>query len=236
MPAPPPVRRRPPAGRPATRSAPPRQIAPPPSDARLPRFRMSRVEYEAFTEEQETKFEWVDGEAIEMSGATEEHCDLTGNLDFLLRTVIRRRGGGAARGKVYNGDMRVRTRGGAGPNRYPDVSVVVGESRFARHPEDKKLDLLNPTVLIEVLSDSTAEDDEHGRKFEDYTATPSVSDYVLADSRAMRVVHRTRRAAGESWAEAELTDPADVLELPAVGFAATLAEIYEGVSFDSATE
>ena len=231
MPAPPPVRRRPPAGRPATRPAPPRQVAPPSPVARPRRFRMSRAEYEAFAEEQETKFEWVDGEAIEMPRVTEQHSDLAVTLSGLLWLAMRCRDG-----KVNHADLRVRTRGGAGPNRFPDLSVVVGESRFARHPEDKKLDLLNPTVLIEVLSDSTAEDDEHGRKFEDYTATPSVRDYVLADSRAMRVVHRARENAGEPWAEAELTDPADVLELPAVGFAATLAEIYEGVSFDSATE
>ena len=232
MPAPPPVRRRPPAGRPAARTAAPRPIAPPSSDGPPRRFRMSRAEYEGFAEEQETKFEWVDGEAIEMAGATKEHCDVTGALDFLLRSVLRRRGGGAFRGEVYNGDLRVRTRGGTGPNRYPDVSVVLGDDRFARLPEDKKLDLLNPTVVVEVLSDATAEEDEHGRKFEDYTATPSVTDYVLADSRAMRVVHRTRRTADEPWAEVELTNPADVLELPAVGFAAALAEIYEGVSFD----
>ena len=119
---------------------------------------------------------------------------------------------------------------GAGPNRYADVSVVLGEDRFARHPEDKKLDLLNPTVVVEVLSESTAGDDESGRKFEDYAATPSVTDYVLADSRSMRVLHRARTGPDAEWAETELTGPADALELPARGFAATLAEIYEGVA------
>ena len=138
MPAPPPVRRRPSAA--ARTPAAPRVR----EDGRR-RYRMSRAEYEAFQEAQtDAKFEWVDGEAIEMAGGTEEHADVIGNLDFLLRTVMRRRRGGTIRGKVYNSELRVRTRDGTGPNRYADASVVLGQSRFARHPEDKKLDLLNP--------------------------------------------------------------------------------------------
>ena len=149
---------------------------------------MSREEYERFLERSETKFEWVDGEAIEMAGTTFEHVDLNGNLYLLIRSAMRGR-----RGKVLLNDMRVRTRGGIGPDRFPDLSAVLGEPRFAPHPQDKKLVLLNPAILFEILSESTAEDDdEGGRKFADYAATPSVTDYVLVDSRAMRVVHRSR--------------------------------------------
>lgn len=127
-------------------------------------------------------------------------------------------------------DLRVRTRGGVGPSRYPDLTVSLDPQRFAPHPEDKKLDLLNPTVLLEVLSDSTAEEDETGRKFEDYTATPSVTDYITVDSRTPRIVHRTRPDAAAEWTTATLAAPTAVLSLPACGFKATLAEIYEGVT------
>ena len=212
---------------PARRSRPavPPITAPARPDARR-RVRMSREAYERFLERSDTKFEWVDGEAIEMAGTSYEHVDLNGNLNGLLWNVLRRN----RRGKVLGNDMRVRTRGGAGPDRFPDLSVVLGEPRFAPHPEDKKLVLLNPTVLFEVLSDSTAADDETGRKFEDYTATPSVTDYVLVDSRSPRVLHRARTGPDEPWAETELTAAGAVLAPPACGFSATLAEIYEGVA------
>ena len=183
---------------------------------------MSLAEYEAFEEAQTgAKFEWVDGEAIETPGFTEQHATVGGNLFALLWNARRGRPG-----RVYPDGLRVRT--GAGPRRYPDSSVVLGEARFAPHPEDKRLDLLNPAVVVEVLGESTAEEDE-GPKLEEYTATDSVTDYVLADSRAMRIVHRSRTGPAAEWSVTTLTDPAAVLELPACGFAATLAEIYEGV-------
>ena len=184
---------------------------------------MSLAEYEAFEEAQtETKFEWADGEAIEMAGGTRRHSQVKVTLAALLWYGMRGRPG-----DVYDSDLRVRT--GAGPRRYPDTSVVVGESRFARHPRDEELDLLNPTAIFEVLSDSTADTDE-GAKLDEYAATPSVTDYVIADGREMRIVHRSRTGPAAEWVVTTLTDPADVLELPACGFAATLAEIYEGVA------
>ena len=186
---------------------------------------MSREAYLEFSERSETKFEWVDGEAIEMPGVTIQHSDLQTNLTALFWSALRGRVG-----KVNGSDLRVRTRGGAGNNRYPDLTVSLEPQRFVRHPEDQKLDLLNPTVLFEVLSDSTAADDETGRKFEDYTATPSVTDYVLVDSRSPRVLHRARTGPDEPWAETELTAAGAVLAPPACGFSATLAEIYEGVA------
>ena len=186
------------------------------------RYRMSREQYLEFQEVRtDVKFEWVDGEAIEMAGGTEQHASVGGNIYGLLWTAMRRR-----HGKAYNSELRTRT--GAGTSRYPDSSVVLGESRFVRHPEDKRLDLLNPTVVVEVLSESTADTDER-EKLVEYASSESVTDYILADSREMRVVHRTRTGPEAAWDAVTLTDPADVLALPAVGFSATLAEIYEGV-------
>ena len=183
---------------------------------------MSEARYLAFEAAQaELRHEWANGTVIEMAGATEQHDDLAVHLIFLLKLALRGRPG-----KVHSSDMRVRT--GAGSRRYPDATAVVGPSEFEPHPEDKRLDLLNPTVVVEVLSDSTEADDE-GDKLAEYAATASVRDYVVADPRRLRVVHRTRPDADMAWEKRTLTDPADVLDLPSVGLRATLAEVYEGV-------
>ena len=198
----------------------PAPAAPPRDDRR--RYRMSEARYLAFEAAQtELKHEWANGTVIEMAGATEQHEDLAAALLVLLRPAAR-----AVGGKAYGSNLRVRT--GAGPRRYPDATAVVGPRRFEPHPEDKRLDLLNPTVVVEVLSDST-EGTDGGDKLAEYAATDSVRDYLIADPRRMRVVHRTRAAAGEAWAVRTLTDPADVLEVPSVGLTATLAAVYEGV-------
>ena len=221
----------------AAPAPPPRRAAPPkvarpavtdPADDRR-RYRMTEARYLAFEEAQaDLKHEWTDGNVIEMSGATEQHEDVAAELLVLLRPAAR-----AVGGKAHGSNLRVRT--GAGTRRYPDATAVLGEGRFAPHPEDKRLDLLNPAVVVEVLSDSTADTDE-GPKLAEYTATPSVTDYVLADGRSMRVVHRARTGPGEPWSRTELTDPAAALHLPALNVSATLAEIYEGVSFGPAPE
>ena len=207
--------------RPAGKSAPRPAIAAPPGDDRR-RYRMTEPQYLAFEEAQtELKHEWANGTVIEMAGATEQHEDLALAFAAMLREVLKGRDG-----KAYGSNLRVRT--GAGTRRYPDASAVVGPRRFAPHPRDKRLDLLNPAVLVEILSDSTAATDD-GEKLADYAATPSVRDYVIADGRRMHVVHRTRTGPDEPWTKRTLTDPGDVLELASVGLKTTLAELYDGV-------
>ena len=184
---------------------------------------MSEDQYLAFEAAQtERTHEWVDGTVIERDVATEQHEDLVLTLAAMLRSAARRVGG-----KGYPSNLRVRT--GLGTRRYPDAIAVAGPRRFAPHPDDQRLDLLNPTVVVEVLSDST-EDDDEGNKLVEYAATDSVRDYLIADPRRMRVVHRTRPDAAAAWAVRTLTDPADVLEIASIGLRATLGEVYEGVA------
>ena len=186
------------------------------------RFPMTREQYRVFEEAQtENKFEWSRGEAIEVAGATAEHDILKTDLFGLLWSSLRGRPG-----RVFSSDMRVRIP--SGPYRYPDLSAVTGAPEFERHPKDKKLVLSNPALLFEALSESTAEEDE-GEKLDEYTLIPSLTDYVIAESRAVRVVHRTRTAPDRPWEERVLKAPAATLELPALGFRATLAEIYAGL-------
>ena len=172
------------------------------------------------------KFEWADGEGIETAGGTAEHNRLKGNLFVLLWYALRGRPG-----TVWDADQRVRIPNG--PYRYPDLSVVTGVSRFEPHPEDKKLTLLNPAVVVEVLSESTAEEDET-TKLREYGRIPSVTDYLIFDSESLRLVRRTRTGPEAEWDVTTRTAPADTLSLPALGFAAPLGEIYDGVAFGGA--
>jgi Uma2 family endonuclease len=128
----------------------------------------TKEEYLAFERSAQTKHEYSNGGIIAFAGASRAHN--------LIVSKASRRLGNQLEGKpceVYIGDMRVRTT--AVDYAYPDVVIVCGEPRF----EDGNLDtLLNPTVLIEVLSQST-EARDRGDKLHDYRSIESLQDYLL---------------------------------------------------------
>ena len=103
--------------------------------------------------------------------------------------------------------------------------VVCGEPRFDEvHPDN----LLNPTVLVEVLSDST-EAHDRGAKFAHYRRIASVSDYVMIAQDRVQVEHYTRR--GEEWFFSEVGDVNGALHLASIGCDVALREIYDRVEF-----
>ena len=118
-----------------------------------------------------------------------------------------------------------------GRTRFPDVVLTRKPTRHAPHPEDKRLILLNPTVAIEVASESTAavdEDDKPG----DYLSVSSITDYLIFEQDRRRVRHRRRAdATPATWDVETLTGPDAAVRLagPAVEF--SLADVYEGVTF-----
>jgi Uma2 family endonuclease len=176
-------------------------------------------EYLALERKAEFKHEYVSGEIVAMAGATREHNLITGN--------IARRLGNQLEGspcETYSNDMRVRTT--PSDYVYPDVVVVYDEPQF----EDNEFDtLLNPTVVIEVLSKST-EARDRGEKFSDYRGIASVKDVVFVSQYRMRVEHYVRQATGE-WMLHEVTSPSGTITLESIGCTLTLAEIYERVEF-----
>ena len=130
--------------------------------------------------------------------------------------------------EVHGSDMRVRV-GRRGLYTYPDVSIVCGAAEFA---DDERDSLLNPTVLIEVLSDST-EAYDRGRKFRQYQRLDSLREYVLVSQDEMAVERLARRE--EGWFVADvLTGPEDVLRLESVDCAVPLSEIYARVGLPDA--
>lgn len=174
-------------------------------------------EYLAFERSSELKHEYISGEIVALAGATRAHNLITGNIAQRLRNQLE--------GKpceTYSNDMRVRTT--PVDYTYPDVVVVCGEPEF----EDAELDtLLNPTVVVEVLSKSS-EARDRGEKSFDYRGIESVKDIILVSQHKMRVEHYARQATNE-WLLHDASSPDEVITIASIGCKLTLAEIYERV-------
>jgi len=131
--------------------------------------RLSEAEYLELERRAEYKSEFLDGEMFAMSGGTRPHSVIACNL---IRAI-----GNQLRGSpcvVYNSDMRVKVQA-AGLYTYLDVSVACGQSEVEDEHDDV---LLNPTVIVEVLSESP-EAYDRGKKFEFYRQLSSVREYLF---------------------------------------------------------
>lgn len=180
-------------------------------------------EYLALERHAEFKSEYLDGRIVAMTGATAAHNTITGNVHGELRARLR---GTACR--QFMGDMRVQI-GGGRRYAYPDVVVVCGEPRFL----DGALDtLLNPALIVEVLSPST-EAYDRGEKFLHYRTIESLREYVLVAQDRVLVERFVR--AGEFWTLSTLSDLDAALELTSVDCSIPLREIYYNVELPAAT-
>jgi len=182
---------------------------------------VTAADYLAAERAGKTKHEYVAGQVYAMAGASERHNLVAGNTFASLHAQLRRRSC-----NVYPSDMRVKTRA-MGLYTYPDLSVVCGTPQF----EDERRDtLLNPTVIVEVLSPTT-ENYDRGRKFQHYRTMPSLVEYVLIAQDALHVEHYARQADGR-WLLAEADGPDGVIQLAAIGCELALADVYEKVEFE----
>ncbi len=169
-----------------------------------------------------TKSEYQEGRIHAMPGASHEHNIIMGNTFAELHTQLRDR-----TCIVYPSDMRVKV-SSMGRYTYPDVIVVCDEPRF----EDSHFDtLLNPTVLIEVLSPSTASYDR-GEKFAAYQKLDSLCEYVLISQNSVRVEHYLRQE--QTWDLTEFHSLADVFQLGSIGCELSLQAIYAKIEFSQA--
>jgi Uma2 family endonuclease len=165
------------------------------------------------------KHEYDAGRVVAMAGASRRHNLISVNLLSAIHSGLKDRPC-----EVYGGDMRVEVED-TGLYTYPDVAVVCGKPRF----EDKELDtLLNPVVLIEILSPST-ESADRGRKFAHYRRIESLREYVLVAQDRAFIERYTRQ--GQDWLLTELSHDDDVLRLASVEVEVPLREIYAKVRF-----
>jgi Uma2 family endonuclease len=164
----------------------------------------------------ERKSEYYNGEMFAMAGAKEAHNLLVANLVADLHQQLRSRPC-----RVYPSDMRVRV-SATGLYTYPDVIAVCGDRRFLDGQKDT---LLNPGLLVEVLSPST-EAYDRGRKFEQYKSIESLREYLLVASDRMHADLYARQADGR-WLLTSADSPEDSLTLESVGAQLNLADLYE---------
>lgn len=182
---------------------------------------LSPEAYLAREREAEEKSEYYDGEMVAMSGASFVHNEIVSNVMFALRSQL---GGSGCR--VYPSDLRVWNPFNRSYT-YPDVIIVCGEPE----PADHHLDiLLNPTVVIEVLSPSTEQRDR-GRKAEQARRLETLQEYVLIaqDAPHVEVYHRYSE---RQWMLTEADDLQAVLPLQAVGCSLALSDVYDNVTFE----
>lgn len=192
------------------------------SALRTPCF--TEAEYLERERKAETKSEFIDGEIVAMSGGSRRHATICGNVHAKLHQKLE---GGPC--QVFNSDMRVRI-APTGAYVYPDVSGVCADAQFSPGIEDT---LLNPVLIVEVLSPSTEAYDEDVKSAY-YRRLPSLQDYVLIAQSRVHVQHFTRYETGQ-WLFKEYLALDDTLPLVSVGVTLAVADIYARVSFEEAS-
>ena len=173
-------------------------------------------EYLAHELRSEAKHELINGVIVAMAGASREHNAIAGNVVGVLRALLK-----ARRCLVFTSDQRVHVEA-TGLYTYPDVSVACDGLRFHAKNRDT---LLNPCVLVEVLSDST-EAYDRGAKFAHYRTIPSLLEYVLVSQHEHKIEHYRRLDTGQWVLTVHESDDA-AAELPALGCALPLSEVYD---------
>ncbi len=188
-----------------------------------PKQSWTAADYLDFERNSAEKHEFIDGEVYDMAGAGENHNLVSGNIFASLHGQLSDRPC-----RVYMADMRVRV---SEQNYfYPDV-VALCDAAGAQFEGERRDTLLNPTVIIEVLSPST-EAFDRGKKFERYRAIPSFQEYLLIAQDRVYVEHYIRVNPGE-WTLKIFDTPDAVIDLPAIGAALHLANVYARVQLDS---
>ncbi len=190
----------------------------------LPQHYYSLDEYFALEHAGDARFEYWDGDIFCMSGGSRAHYILSGNIFYRLRQRLE---GGQCR--VFTSDTPIWTPT-LPPYRYPDAGVACGELQF-KHVKGVDA-LINPVLIVEVLSPSTATRD-YEDKFTAYQAIKTFREYLLIAQDEPRVTHYTRQP-DNKWLRQDAIALDASLTFAAVGCAITLREIYEEVTFPSA--
>ena len=192
-------------------------------------MRSTVEEYLALERASEERHEYVDGHVYAMAGESPEHSDICSNLITILNLQLR-----GTPCRVWTKDTKVRSgpeprsrRATRGLFSYPDLVVVCGTPQFHDAYRDV---LLNPTVLIEVLSPST-EAFDRGEKFWRYrTWLPGLTHYLLVAQSRPLIEHYLRQP-DDVWVLSTVSDTTGSLYLASIACTLRLSEVYDRINF-----
>ncbi len=189
--------------------------------AAAPIPRLTPEQYLEIEREADIKSEYINGEMFAMSGGTLPHAILASRLIASLQATLDSRGC-----TIVGSDLRVRV-AVKGPFFYPDLTVYCGQAELA---DEYSATLLNPVVILEVLSKSS-EAYDRGLKFAHYRGISSLRDYVLISQTEPRIEVFSRMPDGK-WTFTEFVGSEAICRIPAVDAEVKLAYLYRGISFD----
>lgn len=184
------------------------------------KYKLTADDYLALEREAEYKSEFYNGEIFAMAGASRAHVKIVGNLNSELTQKLKKRPC-----NTYSTDLRLRVNA-TGLYTYPDIVVTCGQEIFA---DDQKDTLLNPKVIIEVLSDST-KDYDRGGKFAHYRKLDSLQEYILVAQDEPHIEQLVRQSDG-SWIFSEINGLDATLRLNSIECEIATAEIFDKVDF-----
>ncbi|CCI25770.1 conserved hypothetical protein [Microcystis aeruginosa PCC 9809] len=182
---------------------------------------ISLEEYRNLETIAEVKHEYHDGEIIEMTGGSINHNSILINLIVLLKLALR-----GTNYRLQSSDLRLwipqYNRG-----LYPDLMIIAGEPLFSDNRNDE---ILNPCLIIEVLSPSTSGYDR-GDKFRYYRSIPQLNQYLLV-SQGEILIESYSKTSDNNWLLQEYTPARGIISLDSLGISLNLADIYEGIDFN----
>ncbi len=175
------------------------------------------ADYVALEQTSSTKHEFLDGEIYAMAGGTEEHSALAAQVLRILGNAI-----GERPCRVHTSDLRVYVES-FGLATFPDGAVVCGP--LEQHPPSPVATALNPTVLVEITSDSSEEYDT-GTKLEAYQTIPSLLDVVVVSHRERRITVHSRIEDGR-WAS-RVASPGASVTVKSLDARLSVDDVYRG--------
>jgi Uma2 family endonuclease len=187
----------------------------------IPVYKLTLDEYLELDRTALDRYEYFDGEVFAMAGGSPEHTRVGGNVFATLREKLR-----GTNCEAFTSDLRVKVPA-ALPYRYPDVSAVCGEAQY-EELQGVKL-LLNPVLLVEVLSTSTAGYDL-GEKFTEYKSIPSFREYLVVSQTRPFVIRYFRHPNG-FWVRYDIEGIESEVQLESLHVTLQLSEIYERMNF-----
>lgn len=178
-------------------------------------------QYLSLEEKAEFKNEYRNGEIIKMAGGTINHNEIAGNLCAHLKFGLRKQNYRVFINdvKLYIPEYNIYT--------YPDLMIIADEPI---NQENSDTTIINPLLIIEVLSSSTQEYDR-GKKFKYYRSIPELQEYILIDQYQYEIEQFAKNKEGK-WVLTEYENEQNILKLESINWEISLTDIYEKVNFN----